>query len=61
MKKCKIIYQREFDFVSYQSVEVPYCFKCNNRVSLLGLLDKNKKLQYFCKKCNMIIKVKNDI
>jgi len=59
--KPKIIYQTEFNFPFYNCVEVPYCAKCRNRVSLLGLLDKKGNLQYFCKKCNKIIKVKNDI
>lgn len=58
--KPKIYYQREFNFPEYNSAEVPYCVKCKERVSLLGLLDKKGRLQYHCKK-HGILKVKNDI
>lgn len=54
----KIIFKKEFDFKTKKTIEIPYCFKCKEIVTLLGLLDKKRNTQYYCNKCKKIIKNK---
>jgi len=50
-----IIYRIEKDCEG-NLVNVPYCAKCFNHISLLGLKDKKSgKVQFICIKCNKIL------
>ena len=40
-------------------MNIPYCRKCKNELSMLGLLSRDtKKIQYHCSVCNKILKDK---
>jgi len=51
-----IIYKKEYNAICKRKITVAYCGKCFSKLSLLGLLDKQKRVQFYCKKCKQLIK-----